>query len=85
MEDSISPEDFRRLAEEIPKPTIDSFHVHSRQEVAALREHFDTRKAPGHLFPSAPMSLPVHVVDDTPPGVLRAMLDGEVVDDCPVR
>ena len=43
----MTPDEFKRLAASIPKPTADAIHVHSRQETEALREFVDCRPCGG--------------------------------------
>jgi hypothetical protein len=84
----MTPGEFQRVAASIPKPTVDALHVHSRQEVEALREFVDRADKddlPPFLRWHDALGIPVYVIDDTPPGVIRAMLNGELVSEHNIR
>lgn len=69
----------------LPEPTVDAFYVHSEQEFTALREHVDFYQATVNHFGVPTFGIPLYVHESTPPGVLRATLRGEVVEDVPIR
>lgn len=80
----MSEDALTRLIRSMPKPKADAFHIHSEQEREALRMDFYSQ-AVDYFCGGLSYGVPLHITDDTPPGVLRAMLRGEVVEDVPIR
>ena len=84
----MTPDEFKRLAASIPKPTADAIHVHSRQETEALREFVDRRRpedVPVCFQGANTFGIPIYIDGGTPPGVIRIMLDGDIVSEHRIR
>lgn len=88
MEKPLTWDDLRQVIDsvkDIPPSAVDSYRVHSRSEIQALYEFAERGERDPLRNPGAVFGIPIYIISDTPPGVLRSMLKGEVVADVPIR